>query len=77
MKQVRTYILSAEDHYLQFRRAVRNILDWGIDERLGEIRSRLRTLQRGQGVVVKRRMLGEEFSAPGESAVKRLRQGSR
>lgn len=37
MKHVKSYLVSEPDHYLQFRRVVRNILDWGKDERLRDI----------------------------------------
>ncbi|TQS33432.1 hypothetical protein Golomagni_06224 [Golovinomyces magnicellulatus] len=37
MKHVQSYAMSRPDNYLEFRRVVRNILDWGKDERLRDI----------------------------------------
>lgn len=38
LQDVKSFLLSDVDHYLLFRRYVRNIVDWGTDQRLKEIR---------------------------------------
>ncbi|CAK7235519.1 hypothetical protein SCUCBS95973_009295 [Sporothrix curviconia] len=44
MSNVQCYLLSRPDHHIEFREAVRNILDWGKNERLAAIRTSLDTL---------------------------------
>lgn len=44
MANVENFLLHRPDHYQEFRKYVRNILDWGENERLAEIRSSLDTL---------------------------------
>lgn len=58
MKEVRGYMLSQEDQYIRFPRAVRNILDWGLTERLKAIRPCLKRMPRDQGRKVDRRGRG-------------------
>ena len=41
---VRSYLLSDPQHYLSFRKHVRNIIDWGKDRRLKEIQTAIDTL---------------------------------
>ncbi|KAL2260363.1 hypothetical protein VTK26DRAFT_5650 [Humicola hyalothermophila] len=41
MAQIRSFLLQDPEHYIDFRRMVRNILDWGRDERLTDIRTSL------------------------------------
>jgi hypothetical protein len=41
MSEVRSYVLSRADEYVEFRRHVRNIVDWGKDKRLAQIRDAL------------------------------------
>ncbi|KAG7287003.1 hypothetical protein NEMBOFW57_006503 [Staphylotrichum longicolle] len=44
MYEVRAYVLSREDEYKDFRRHIRNILDWGSDQRLAQIKQSLDVL---------------------------------
>lgn len=44
MANVESFLLQRPDHYLEFRKYVRNIIDWGKDKRLAEIQSSLNTL---------------------------------
>jgi hypothetical protein len=44
MANVESLLLQRPDHYLEFRKYVRNIIDWGKDKRLDEIRTSLDTL---------------------------------
>ncbi|PHH77948.1 hypothetical protein CDD80_7571 [Ophiocordyceps camponoti-rufipedis] len=44
MRQVETFALGRPEHYLEFRRYIRNILDWGGGRRLREIRESLDVL---------------------------------
>jgi hypothetical protein len=41
MREVGTYRLSYEEDFKEFRRHVRNILDWGKDKRLSQIKEAL------------------------------------
>ncbi|MCJ1247010.1 hypothetical protein MMC30_004221 [Trapelia coarctata] len=41
MQKVDSFLLQDPEHYLKFRKYVRNIIDWGKDERLKEIRNLL------------------------------------
>jgi hypothetical protein len=41
MQKVRSFLLQEPDNYLEFRKYVRNIIDWGNDTRLKEIRNSL------------------------------------
>jgi hypothetical protein len=41
LQQVGTFLLSSPEHFTEFRKQVRNILDWGKDTRLDEIRNAL------------------------------------
>ncbi|MCJ1467512.1 hypothetical protein MMC07_006137 [Pseudocyphellaria aurata] len=41
LQDVRGFLLSEADHYLLFRKYMRNILDWGKDDRLNQIRESL------------------------------------
>lgn len=44
MQNVRCFLLQDPNHYLKFRKYVRNIIDWGKDKRLEEIRDSLVSL---------------------------------
>ena len=44
MAKVDSFLLQNPEHYLKFRKCVRNIIDWGKDERLEEIRDSLDSL---------------------------------
>jgi hypothetical protein len=44
MRKVKSFLLQEPDHYIEFRKYVRNIIDWGKDSRLKEIRGSLDTL---------------------------------
>jgi hypothetical protein len=44
MQTVETFLLQRPEHYLEFRKYVRNIIDWGKDERLKEIQASLDSL---------------------------------
>ncbi|KAL2753757.1 hypothetical protein ACRALDRAFT_1077331 [Sodiomyces alcalophilus JCM 7366] len=44
MRKIRGFLLQDPEHYIQFRKYVRNIIDWGKDRRLSEIRASLDTL---------------------------------
>ncbi|KAK0727124.1 hypothetical protein B0T26DRAFT_737918 [Lasiosphaeria miniovina] len=44
MANVESFLLQRPDHYLEFRKYVRNIIDWGKDKRLKEIRNSLDSL---------------------------------
>ena len=44
MANVRSFLLHDPEHYIEFRKYVRNILDWGKDRRLNEIRDSLHIL---------------------------------
>ena len=44
MAKVDSFLLQSPEHYLKFRRYVRNIIDWGKDKRLKEIRDSLDSL---------------------------------
>ena len=47
MRKIESFLLQKPKHYLKFRRYVRNIIDWGKDKRLKEIRDSLdRLLER-------------------------------
>lgn len=74
MKEVRGYLLSQENQYIQFRRAVRNILDWGMNERLEGIRLRLRTLRHEQETGGKRRRVSDASPDSEQTQVKRTRR---
>src|SRR6266699_3289681 len=41
MANIRSFLLQEPEHYIEFRKCVRNIIDWGKDKRLKEIRSSL------------------------------------
>jgi hypothetical protein len=41
MRKVESFLLQRPDHYVEFRKYVRNIIDWGKDARLKEIRESL------------------------------------
>ncbi|KAM3071601.1 hypothetical protein ACMFMG_009477 [Clarireedia jacksonii] len=41
MRNVESFLLHRPDHYLEFRKYVRNIIDWGKDKRLQKIRDSL------------------------------------
>ncbi|KAI1106983.1 hypothetical protein F4804DRAFT_256427 [Jackrogersella minutella] len=41
MANIESFLLQRPDHYLEFRKYVRNIIDWGKDKRLAEVRSSL------------------------------------
>ncbi|KAH6624161.1 hypothetical protein B0J18DRAFT_169615 [Chaetomium sp. MPI-SDFR-AT-0129] len=44
MANVKSFLLHEPEHYIEFRKYVRNIIDWGKDKRLKEIRDSLDTL---------------------------------
>jgi hypothetical protein len=44
MAIVKSFLLQDPEHYLKFRKYVRNIIDWGKDKRLKEIRKSLDSL---------------------------------
>jgi hypothetical protein len=44
MHEVRAYVLAREDEYKDFRRHIRNIIDWGKDKRLKQIKESLDVL---------------------------------
>ncbi|KAM0562322.1 hypothetical protein ACHAPJ_002009 [Fusarium lateritium] len=41
IQKVRSFALQEPDHFLEFRKYVRNIIDWGRDERLRTIKAAL------------------------------------
>lgn len=45
MQKIDSFLLQNPQHYLEFRKYVRNIIDWGKDRRLNEIRNSLDMLQ--------------------------------
>ena len=45
MQNVKSFLLQDSDHYLEFRKYVRNIIDWGRDKRLKEIQASLDNLE--------------------------------
>ncbi|MCJ1429574.1 hypothetical protein MMC29_007489 [Sticta canariensis] len=49
MREVRSFLLQDSDHYLEFRKYVRNIIDWGRDKRLKEIQASLDNLLEESG----------------------------
>ncbi|EDN03526.1 predicted protein [Histoplasma mississippiense (nom. inval.)] len=49
MAKVESFLLQSPDHYLKFRKPIRNILDWGRSSRLGEIRGVLDVVFGGDG----------------------------
>lgn len=44
MQKVKSFLLQDPEHYIEFRKHVKNIIDWGKDQRLKEIRKSLDTL---------------------------------
>ncbi|KAF5972207.1 hypothetical protein FCOIX_9474 [Fusarium coicis] len=44
MQKIKTFILQRPEEFLEFRRFVRNIIDWGRDEHLESIKSSLDVL---------------------------------
>lgn len=44
VQKVRSFALQEPDHFIEFRKYVRNIIDWGRDERLRSIQDALDTL---------------------------------
>ncbi|KAK3358244.1 hypothetical protein B0T24DRAFT_240828, partial [Lasiosphaeria ovina] len=44
MQKVKSFLLQDPEHYIEFRKHVKNIIDWGKDNRLKEIRESLDTL---------------------------------
>ncbi|KAF3768457.1 hypothetical protein M406DRAFT_249949 [Cryphonectria parasitica EP155] len=44
MQKVKSFLLQDPEHYIEFRKHVKNIIDWGKDQRLKEIRESLDTL---------------------------------
>ncbi|POS68581.1 hypothetical protein DHEL01_v213025 [Diaporthe helianthi] len=44
MQKVKGFLLQEPEHYIEFRKYVRNIIDWGKDKRLKEIRDSLESL---------------------------------
>jgi hypothetical protein len=49
MGRVKSFLLQEPEHYIEFRKYVRNIIDWGKDKRLNEIRASLdRLLEEGR-----------------------------
>ncbi|KAF2245255.1 hypothetical protein BU26DRAFT_522349 [Trematosphaeria pertusa] len=49
MQKVRSFLLQDPEHYIEFRKHVKNIIDWGRDKRLTEIRESLNTLLEAAG----------------------------
>lgn len=49
MAKVESFLLQSPNHYLKFRKLTRNILDWGRNRRLSEIKSALDAVFRGDG----------------------------
>jgi len=45
LRKVTSFLLQRPDHFLEFRKYVRNIIDWGKDKRLNEIRESLDSLE--------------------------------
>lgn len=41
MASVKNFLLHKPEHYIEFRKYVRNIIDWGTNERLEKIRKSL------------------------------------
>jgi len=41
MRRVKSFLLQEPEHYIEFRKYVRNIIDWGKDKRFNEIRASL------------------------------------
>jgi hypothetical protein len=44
MQKVKSFLLQDPEHYIEFRKHVKNIIDWGKDKRLNEIREPLDAL---------------------------------
>jgi hypothetical protein len=44
MQKIESFLLQTPDHYLKFRKYVRNIIDWGKNTRMNEIRGSLDSL---------------------------------
>ncbi|KKZ60320.1 hypothetical protein EMCG_04943 [[Emmonsia] crescens] len=49
MSKVESFLLQSPDHYLKFRKLLRNILDWGRNRRLSEIKGVLDVVFEGDG----------------------------
>ncbi|KAI5861294.1 hypothetical protein GGS23DRAFT_598461 [Durotheca rogersii] len=73
MANVKSFLLQEPDDYIQFRKYVRNIIDWGKDKRLKEIRASLDTL-----LEESRRRTSEEAKSrppPSESSASSSKRG--
>ncbi|KAI8715213.1 hypothetical protein NCS52_01028600 [Fusarium sp. LHS14.1] len=56
VQKVRSFALQEPDHFIEFRKYVRNIIDWGRDERLRSIQAALDTLiEEGRKATLKAR----------------------
>ena len=44
MQKVKSFLLQEPEQYVEFRKHIRNIIDWGKDKRLEEIRKSLDSL---------------------------------
>ncbi|UPK93595.1 hypothetical protein LCI18_004530 [Fusarium solani-melongenae] len=56
VQKVRSFALQEPDHFIEFRKYVRNIIDWGRDERLRSIQAALDTLiEEGRKATLKTR----------------------
>ncbi|KAM6519266.1 hypothetical protein FALCPG4_012912 [Fusarium falciforme] len=56
VQKVRSFALQEPDHFIEFRKYVRNIIDWDRDERLRSIQAALDTLiEEGRKATLKAR----------------------
>ena len=69
VQKIRSFLLQEADHFLQFRKYVLNIMDWGRNERLESIRSALDLLDESS--------LGAQKTRRGSNSKSKTSEGSR
>ncbi|EWZ95451.1 hypothetical protein BFJ63_vAg4476 [Fusarium oxysporum f. sp. narcissi] len=69
-QKIKTFILQRPEEFLEFRRFVRNIIDWGRDERLECIKSGLDVLIEEREMATLNNKLSRPRSKSGGSAIR-------
>ncbi|MCJ1337545.1 hypothetical protein MMC09_002827 [Bachmanniomyces sp. S44760] len=72
MTKIRSFLLQDPEHYLEFRKYVLSILDWGRDERLKDIQEALDSLLEDRGIASSSQ---QDKSRPTPSAAKSMKTG--
>jgi hypothetical protein len=69
-QKIKTFLLQQPEEFLEFRRFVRNIIDWGRDERLECIKSGLDVLIEEREIVPLKNKLSRPRSKSGGSTIR-------